>query len=279
MKHLKQFVLTAIVVFNGFAFSRAAGNERPLVLVVPSYNNTEYYQKNLDSIFSQEYDNYRVIYIDDASPDNTADFVEAYVEKCGQGFRFELVRNKTNMKSLHNNYHAIHSCSDDEIIVTLDGDDWLAHPQVLAKANRFYDDENVWMTHGTFEVFPSGVLSTCPPYPPEVILNNTFRKTPYRGWWHLRTFYASLFKKVKKADLMMDGKFFPCAGDSAFMNAMLEMSAGRNLIVDEVLYIYNKETGSSIMKTKQKIHNKVMRRIATTRPYKPLAPPFIRNES
>ncbi len=49
---------------------------------MPSYNNVKsrLYLRNLDSIFMQEYSNYHVVYIDDASPDKTGDFVNKYIE-------------------------------------------------------------------------------------------------------------------------------------------------------------------------------------------------------
>jgi cellulose synthase/poly-beta-1,6-N-acetylglucosamine synthase-like glycosyltransferase len=45
--------------------------EKPICVVVPTYNNVEddRYAKNMDSILNQNYKNYRVIVIDDASKD------------------------------------------------------------------------------------------------------------------------------------------------------------------------------------------------------------------
>ena len=39
---------------------------------------------------------------------------------------------------------------DDEIIIHLDGDDWFINEQVLEKLNKFYNDNDVWMTYGGF---------------------------------------------------------------------------------------------------------------------------------
>lgn len=52
-------------------------------LVVPSYNNvkSKLYLRNLDSIFMQDYQNYHVVYVDDASPDHTGEFVEKYIKE------------------------------------------------------------------------------------------------------------------------------------------------------------------------------------------------------
>ena len=45
----------------------------PLIsIVIPSYNQAKYIAYNLDSILSQTYSNFEVIFIDDGSKDNTA---------------------------------------------------------------------------------------------------------------------------------------------------------------------------------------------------------------
>ena len=51
--------------------------ELPFCIVVPSYKNVrdDRYKLNMYSIFRQEYDNYHVVYMDDASPDGTGDKV------------------------------------------------------------------------------------------------------------------------------------------------------------------------------------------------------------
>ena len=54
----------------------------PFCIIIPSYNNakSKIYLRNLDSIFMQDYQNYRVLYIDDKSPDKTGYFVNEYVK-------------------------------------------------------------------------------------------------------------------------------------------------------------------------------------------------------
>lgn len=51
--------------------------EKPVCIVVPTYNNMKdrRYQKNIDSILMQQYENYRVIVIDDASDDGTGEAI------------------------------------------------------------------------------------------------------------------------------------------------------------------------------------------------------------
>ena len=54
---------------------------KQLCVIVTSYNNGEnkLYEKNVKSIMRQNYNNYKVIYIDDASTDNTMNIVKRFV--------------------------------------------------------------------------------------------------------------------------------------------------------------------------------------------------------
>ena len=69
------------------------------------------------------------------------------------------------------------------------------------------------------------------------------------GMLALRTFRASLFKKIKKADLFYEGKFMTVSWDIAFCIPMIEMcfspsSVGEShyVFIDETLYHYQTDT-------------------------------------
>src|SRR5438552_2237739 len=109
--------------------------EKKFVIVVPSYNNSRYYERNMRSVLSQNYAHFRVMYIDDCSPDGTGDLVENFIEQYDQDRKVLLIKNKERRGALYNLYTMITSCDDDEIIVTLDGDDWLPHNEVLLRLN------------------------------------------------------------------------------------------------------------------------------------------------
>jgi len=66
-----------------YQISQYIGHQLPFCVVVPSYNNynSRLYLRNLDSIFMQDYKNYHVVYIDDASPDKTGEHVKKYIEE------------------------------------------------------------------------------------------------------------------------------------------------------------------------------------------------------
>lgn len=239
-------------------------SEKPIVIIIPSYNNMEWYQANLNSVLMQDYSNYRVIYINDCSKDATAQAVESYLQQNVNDYHvlnfnndhenisemlsdfikqinsephfFTLVNNAFRCGALENLYKAIHSCKNHEICITLDGDDWLAHENVLKQLNHVYEGD-IWLTHGTIKEYPWGHVAWSEPVPQQAIQNNSYRKFKCAG--HLRTFYAWLFKKIQLSDLLWQGKFFPMTWDMAMMYPMCEMAAERHAFISEVTMIYN----------------------------------------
>src|SRR5258708_2734004 len=75
---------------------------KPFVIVIPSYNNEQFCERNLKSVLSQKYDNFRVIYIDDCSKDGTYGKVEKIIEESGQQAKVTLIRNETNRGAMEN---------------------------------------------------------------------------------------------------------------------------------------------------------------------------------
>ena len=232
---LLQLFLCAI--FPVFSISAKPIPEKRMVVVIPSYKNEKWVEKNLTSVLTQKYSNFRVIYIDDLSPDQTYMMVKRTVENFKAAGKVSVLQNSIRKGALQNLYEAIHSCSDDEIIVTLDGDDWFPNKTVLSYLNEIYSRKTpVWLTHGTY-ISSHGAIGLSRSASKDTIKRNAFR-TEFQPS-HLRTFYAWLFKRIKKEDLLYKGEFFPMAWDLAMMYPMLEMAGSRHAFISKVMYIYN----------------------------------------
>lgn len=250
-------------------------NEKHIVVVTAGYNNEEWFKRNLDSLFEQKYNNYTLWYTDDCSTDNTANLVEEYIKEKGQKHRVKLVCNTQNIGALANQYRAIHSCRDNHIIVILDGDDWLADDQVLNYISDVYSGSDIWLTYGQFEWWQSGQIGICHRMPQEVVKNNQFRGLRYVPS-HLRTFYAGLFKKIRREDLLIDDDFLPVTGDVATMLPMIEMARdGHFRFVDKVLLIYNDANELNDHKLSRKLQFDLDLEIRCNRqPYDTIEKPF-----
>jgi len=274
---ISMFVATLVIVLMPGSM-QAVSQERSIVVVIPSYNNKDYYERNLGMLFSQKYDNYKVIYIDDASPDGTGDLVEAYVREQGQEERFTLVRNEVNQNEVANAYHAVHSCDDDDIIFLYHGDDWLAHDNVLSLINKLYSDSGVWSTHGLAQEYPSGKqMEWSDPYTKTEIAENKFREAR----WHaslMHTYRAWLFKAIKKEDLCYDESFMPRAGDVAVMFPILEMSGFHHCFISEMCYIWNRETPINEDKVDEEGQYHIELYLRSLSKYKPLREPVYSKE-
>jgi glycosyltransferase involved in cell wall biosynthesis len=269
--------LQAIIFFLNVLFLSAAFSEnsadKEFVVVIPSYNNSDWYIRNLDSVFSQNYPHFRVVYVDDCSPDHTAQLVKKYIEEKNWESDVILIENKVRIGSLANFTHAIALCKPHEIVVQLDGDDWLAHENVLSHLNQAYADPDVWVTYGQFTFYLYDSLGWCAEVPKEIIEKNAFREYPWVTS-HLRTFYAGLFQKIKTIDLLHDGKFYPMAGDLAFMFPILEMAGTHSRFIPEVLYIYNFVTPINDAKTDQKFQEALGFEIRRKARYLPIDKPY-----
>jgi glycosyltransferase involved in cell wall biosynthesis len=214
-------------------------------IIIPSYNNEEWVEYNIASIINQTYDNYEVLYIDDASTDQTYEKVKALV---GSDSRFTIVKRKESKKATYNYFYELEEYldNDQDIIVHIDGDDWLFDSEVLEKLNNFYNEKDVWMTYGIFYCY-DGTEDVKLGYPqsteyPDFIKNNKlFRRDIWRAS-HMRTYRTFLYNKLDKNDLIsnIDNKLYWHAGDLAIQFPFMEMCPKDKVgVVDFPTYIYN----------------------------------------
>jgi len=256
MKRIIEFIVFILLVGISLPiYAKIA--EKPLVVLIPSYNNKEWYKKNLDTVYFQNYENYRVIYIDDCSPDGTGDLVEKYVKQVGQEHRTIVIKNKQRVRALANLYRGMQLCHDDEIVMTYDGDDWFAHNEVFNLINEIYQDEQIWITYGSFKNWPTGEKGVSKPVTEEMIVNRWYRKK----WWYpgqLRTYYGWLFKQIKLEDLIFEGpyfrgNFFPANYDLAIYYPMMEMAGRHFKYIDEAIYVRNVQTPLNDFKVNKEV--------------------------
>jgi len=241
--------------------------ENPIVVIIASYNNQAYARKNILSVLNQNYNNYRVIYIDDHSQDKTLYELTYAIKDHPKKDLVQIFRNNKNLGAMENHYNAVKRCKSHEICVILDGDDWLSSEESLAILNRYYQNYNCWMTWGSYLEFPEmkkGIYSK----PVEAIdlIQAKLRKKHWQTS-HLRSFFAGLFQKIKKEDLQMDGKFFSVCCDVAEMLPMLEMAREKALYIPDILYIYNKMNPISDSIVHHERREKVLKKIAESHIY------------
>lgn len=218
--------------------SRFASNPFPIqnhffTIVILGKNNGASVEKTLDSVFSQNYENFRVLYIDDASDDESFDLASDLICESKQSMRVTFTRNDTPLGELANLVRAVESCGDEEIVVVLRSGEWLSHEWVLQRMNSYYADPDLWMAYGNACTYPEFERGDCP------IANweeNDCRKA-IKVSPCLKSFYAGLFKKIRKEDFIARGQYLMASSDFAYTVPLLEMAAEHFHWISEVLYV------------------------------------------
>jgi glycosyltransferase involved in cell wall biosynthesis len=242
------------------------------IVVIPVYNAEKYIEKCIDSILDQEYDNFNFVVIDDCSTDNTTKILQNLHKE----YIFDLIINdKRNGSPLENIIKGIKHLSTDkeDIIVTVDGDDWLYDNTVLSYLNSVYQDENIWMTYGQYEPLSKinnyyNYIYYCRP----IFDTKTYRKS---GTWlasHLRTFKRKLWDKINDDDLRDKNKnYYKMGSDTAWMYPIIEMSGHRHMkFISKFLYVYNDLNYLQEMKINEEEQLKTHKTIINKNIYKEL---------
>lgn len=264
--------LLSLLIVSSIACAQQEHPQKHIVIVTCSFNNKSFYQWNLDSIFAQQYDNWHLIYVDDDSPDGTGQLVQEYIDAHEMNHKVTLIQNKDRQLAMANLYRAIHMCGRGSIVAVLDGDDRFAHGKVLQRVNKAYANPNIWLTYGQFRVH-GGFPFYCHPYPKHVIDNGSFRtylNTPS----HLRTFYAGLFHKINKIDMMHEGEFFRMTYDLAMMFPMVEMARTHFAFIPDVLVDYNNANPINDHKVNKSLQRNIDQIIRGRPRYKEISSPF-----
>jgi glycosyltransferase involved in cell wall biosynthesis len=260
---------TAVAVHSALQSKRT---EKPFVIVTAGRNAARYIDKYMRSVVGQNYKNYRIIIVDDASTDDTFFRIKKTAYHLNREIPITLIQNQTRQGAMYNYYHAIwNEVRDEEIVVIVDLDDALADAEVLNFLNIVYSDtaREIWLTYGQFRNIHSGSIGFCCPMPEHIVKNNAFRKWPH-GPSHLRTFYAWLFKLIKKEDLMQNGEFFKMTCDLATMFPMIEMANKHFLFIRRVLLDYNDNNPLNDHRIDWELQESIGHYIRSLPPYQPL---------
>jgi hypothetical protein len=188
---------------------------KSFAFVVYAHNQSPWCERTLRSIFEQEYDNYRIIFVDDASADNTFDAAKTFILENNQDQRVILLRNESKLGPVASLYRAAGGLLDKEIAVSLDAKDWLAHSAVLSRLNSAYQNPDVWMARAFSAEYPSYSIQE-------------------KG---MVSFYVALFKQLRLSDLLRQETF--AADPESYLTPLCGLAEGRIRILPEPLLIEN----------------------------------------
>ncbi len=116
-------------------------------IILPVYNVEQYLEECLESILNQTYQNFEVICVNDASPDNSLKILEKYAQKDN---RFKVINHKKNKGVSVTRNTAIKKAKS-EYITFVDADDKL-DPTYLETLAKYRDKAD--FVEANFTVFP-----------------------------------------------------------------------------------------------------------------------------
>jgi len=213
-------------------------------VVIPVYNAEQWIQKCLGSLFEQSYQNWEAVIINDNSTDGTLEKIKSFIgeikdEDCLKKKRFRVFDRNMNKGALENIVYGTEIiCEDDEdIVVLLDGDDWLASNDVLEHLNNLYQDNNTWLTYGIFQFNSIGRTAS----DRQIVNTRIYRTSQIFNTSHLRTYKYKIWKLIEEGDLKdSSGKYYSMAWDLAIMYPLIEMAGPRRIkCANKVMYMYN----------------------------------------
>jgi glycosyltransferase involved in cell wall biosynthesis len=206
-----------------------------MIKFVCCFWNAEKYIKNcIRTLKSQTDRDFEVYLVDDMSTDNTVGVTKKLIE--GDS-RFKLIINQEKKFKLRNLDELITQFNDEDIVIEIDGDDFLLTSDVVSDIKNIYSDGKVWLTNGSFMYSDgnSGFSSKCNP--------ETVRKDVFL-FSHLRTWKSFLWKAIPDSYLRDDdGSYFKSAADVAYTFSLLELAGDENYrFLSKLYYVYNAES-------------------------------------
>jgi glycosyltransferase involved in cell wall biosynthesis len=152
-------------------------NAKPFTIVLIGHNDGPTVKRALRSIFEQEYENFRLVFVDDGSRDDTFERVNEFVLANRQEHRVILMKNEISLGFEASLSRASSQCLDAELVLPLRGSDWLSTPLALSRLNNAFQNQKIWVVVTGSIQYPSYGFKT-------------------EG---LHCFYGALFKRIDQS--------------------------------------------------------------------------------
>ena len=140
---------------------------------------------------SQKYKDFKCYITHDMSTDNSVNIVKEIIKNDDRFILLDSIDKKIYQAG---NFDRIirynENIDDNEVIVEVDGDDWLPDSDVFKRINEVYSDQSVWIANGSFK-YSNGQMGFAQPQTDfENIRSNVFTAS------HIRTWRAFLWRKI-----------------------------------------------------------------------------------
>lgn len=256
-------------------------------VIIPFYNPGQFIEMCINSVLTQDYENYEVLFIDDCSSDGSYDKIPACtfktnadgkpeldsegnyiieskhpileITKCKNVVAWRASERNTALPNIHNGI--VNFCTDpDDIVVIWDGDDWAINKNTLSFINDFYNENDCWFSYGS-AIWTDGRKCFSRPYTKENF--SKIRKIPYQIS-HLRTWRAGVYHQIIKQDPELkcfkdkDGEWYRSCYDVPLCFALCEISGFDKVKHNsKPIYVYNRDNPISDDKVDQNLQTSI----------------------
>lgn len=214
-----------------------------VVVYIRGYNTPpERLKRMFDSLKVQTYQNFSVVYVDDASQNESADYAECIL-RYDNYFKSKTVIsvfNDTKVGELENFVFVMQNIilNPDCIVINLDNDDYLVNRRAIETiVNEFHNGAEI-------------TCGNCIRYdkPLKTYKIYSFERVWERGgdniWLHPKCFKRKLFDFINiENDLKIDGLFVDVNTDFAIMLPMIAKSK-KNVYISDILYYFEPSTNN-----------------------------------
>ena len=145
-------------------------------IIMPSYKSERYISEAITSVLNQSYNNWELLIIDDASPDNSNNIINKFVDNDN---RVKLIKLKHNSGPAIARNKAI-KIARGRYIAFLDSDD-IWQPSKLEEQIKFMENNNLAFAFSAYDVINVNSIQVGSFYPPIKITYNDMLKTSSIG--------------------------------------------------------------------------------------------------
>ena len=216
---------------------------KTVCFVTPTYNASFHLEECYESLKEQTNPNWEWVILNDLSNDDTFDIANR-IAMSDERERVTVINHNHKKFALKGIYDYMNNYNEfsEQIIAILDGDDALCNENTVDLILKEYKNNQqldaLWTAH-SWDINGLNISKDLPG-----------NLNPYQYPWvssHLKTFKASIFKKIKKENFQdLDGNWFERGYDQALYLPILHLARERKFL-DEICYLY-RINSSSIQK-------------------------------
>lgn len=222
-----------------FIHEESAFVEKPFIFLLYSNDSLKTCEQNISSILEQKYENYRIVLMETGNVQCCSNIIKTMIAKENKGHLLTTLTFEEKIPTIECFQKALDSLKDDEIVVQLECNDWLANNLVLDRLNQIYSKSpDIWLTYSQYLEYPSYQKGAVDPYLKKMIRNRQNRKIPWLSS-HLKTYYAGLFKQIKPDSRFNYKKALVPETLDLYFLPLAEYSKHHIRFIDDVLYVHN----------------------------------------